>query len=129
MDKLPQELVNHVVSFCERYPDQQQWSAARDQYYMQGNLPSQFPRLAILSRHWKEAIEIITFRNLSIKSNELDTLYSMVTGNRRKYLTKIEYEVLLPEYSEDSCTQEKSRYKQRVTDEVFTKGIYDLFKL
>ncbi|KAF1937389.1 hypothetical protein EJ02DRAFT_437906 [Clathrospora elynae] len=127
MDNLPQELINRIVWFTERYPGQDKWYPAIGQSFGLAELPSQFPRLAILNRLWKEAVETITFRHLGIKSDDLDTLQSIVTGNRRKYLAKISYTVLLPEYSYEACARVESRDEQRLNDEAFTKGIYDLF--
>ncbi|KAF1947370.1 hypothetical protein EJ02DRAFT_440227 [Clathrospora elynae] len=104
--------------FAERYPSQDEFLPAIEQSSGPKDPPSQFPRLAILNRAWKEAVEKITFRELKIKSNELDTLQSTITGNRRKHLTNISFTVLLPEYSDE-----------RLNDEAFTKGICDLFTI
>ncbi|KAH7396141.1 hypothetical protein BKA66DRAFT_566646 [Pyrenochaeta sp. MPI-SDFR-AT-0127] len=127
MDTLPQELINRIVWFAERYPGQDKWYPAIGQFFDLTEPPSQFPRLAGLNSRWKEAVEAITFRNLGIKTNELDTLQSIVTGNRLKYLAKISFTVLLPEYSDEACAREESEDEQRHNDEAFTKGICDLF--
>jgi hypothetical protein len=83
MEKLPQELINRIVSFAERYPGQEKWYPAIGQSFRLTGSPSisQFPRLASLNRRWKEATEAITFRQLGIESDDLDTLQSIVTGN------------------------------------------------
>jgi hypothetical protein len=127
MDTLPQELINRTVWFAERYPDQDEWFPAIGQSFRLTESPSQFPRLAGLNHLWKEAIESITFRHLEIKSNDLDTFQSIVMGNRRRYLAKLSYTVLLPEYSDEACAREESRDEQRLNNEAFTKGIYDLY--
>jgi hypothetical protein len=125
MDKLPQELVNRIVWFAERYPGQDQWFPAIGQY--SGESPSEFPRLAGLNHVWKEAVETITFHSLKIRSNELDTLQSIITKNRRKYLSRINFTALLPEYSYEACGRTESRVEQHLNDKAFTKGISDLF--
>ena len=129
MDNLPQELINRIVWFAERYPGQDKWYPAIEQSFGLTESPSQFPRLANLNHLWKEAVETITFRHLVIKSDELDTFQSIVTGNRRKYLAKISFTVLLPEYSYEACACVESRDEQRLNDEAFTKGICDLFAI
>tara|TARA_R110002003_G_scaffold45_20_gene3655 strand:- start:14001 stop:15425 length:1425 start_codon:yes stop_codon:yes gene_type:complete len=73
--------------------------------------------------------EAITFRQLGIESDDLDTLQSIVTGNRRKYLAKISFTALLPEYSDEACAQEETRDEQQANYEAFTQGINDLFAI
>jgi hypothetical protein len=125
MENLPQELVNRIVWFSERYPDQDAWCPAIGQSY-QGQ-PSAFPRLAGLDRRWKEAIETITFRHLVIKSNELDSLQSIVRGSRRKALRKIGFKPLLPAYSDEACARDESQEDRDANDEAFSEGIRHLF--
>ena len=95
MDKLPQELINRIVWSAKRYPDQA-WLLAIGQH--SGRSQSEFPRLANLNRAWKEAIETVIIQSLKMKSDELETFNSIVTGHRRKYLSKISFTALLPEY-------------------------------
>jgi hypothetical protein len=127
MDNLPQELINRIVWFAERYPAQNKWYPSIAQAFNPKGPKSEFPRLAILNRHWKEAIETVTFHRLGIKSTELYLLQSIVTGNRRKYLTSIDFTAILPQYSEEACAHRESRAEQHANDEAFTKGICDLF--
>jgi hypothetical protein len=127
MNKLPQELIYRIVRFTERYPDQDKCDPNIGPCYKIAKPPSQFPRLAGLNRRWKEAVEKITFHHLTIKSHELDTFHSIVVSDRRKYLAKISFTVLLPEYSHEARARVESQDEQRLNDEAFTKGIYDLF--
>jgi hypothetical protein len=128
MENLPQELINRIVWFSERYPGQEKWKRlAIGQHFEPDGPPSQFPRLAILNRAWKEAVETITFRRLAIKSNELDSLRSIVTGNRRKYLVSVRFTAELPAYSEEAYEHKESRLEQYANNEAFTKSISDLF--
>ncbi|KAH9879248.1 hypothetical protein J1614_002687 [Plenodomus biglobosus] len=127
MDSLPQELINRIVWFAERYPDQDKWFPAIGQFFKSDGPPSQFPRLAGLNRVWKEAVEAVTFRQLGIKSDDLDSLQAIVTGNRRKHLTRLSFTALLPEYSEEACARKESRVEQHTNNEAFTKGICDFF--
>jgi hypothetical protein len=127
MDKLPQELINRIVWFAERYPDQEKWSSARGQSFQPDSLPSQFPRLAILNRTWKEAVETITFHHLCVESSDLESLQSVVTGNRRNCLSWINIRVELPTYSEEAYKHKESRLDRHANNESFTKTISDLF--
>ena len=127
MDKLPQELINRIVCFAERYPDQEQRASAIGQSFEPDGSPSQFPCLAILNRTWKEAVETITFHRLGIKSDELESLQSIVTGNRRNYLSWISFEAVLPTYPEEAYGHKESRLDQHANNEAFTKAISNLF--
>lgn len=127
MDSLPQELINRIVQFSERYPGQEKWYSAIQQSVGHAELPSQFPRLAGLNRMWKEAVETITFHRLAIKSSNFGTFQSIVTGNRRKWLTRINFTALLSKYSDEACARVESRNEQQLNDGVFTKGVCDLF--
>jgi hypothetical protein len=129
MDKLPQELINRIVWFAERYPGQEQCRPAIKQYPMPYSLPSQFSRLAILNRTWKEAAEFITFRHLHIRSDELESLQSIVTGNRRNYLSWISFKPELPTYPDEVYEHKESRLDRHTNNEAFTKTISDLFKV
>jgi hypothetical protein len=129
MDKLPPELINRVVLFAERYPDQEKRVSAIEQSFKPDGLPSQFPRLATLNRTWKEAVETITFRRLGVKSDELELFQSIVTGNRRNYLSWISFKAELPTYSEEAYEYKESRLDRHANNEAFTKTISDFFKM
>lgn len=128
MDKLPQELINRIVWFAERYPGQEKRRPAIRQSFKPNGPPSQFPRLAILNRAWKEAVETITFHHLGVKSDELESLQSIITGNRRKHLAWISFTAELPTYSEEAYAHKESRLEQHA-NEAFTKSIGDLFTI
>ncbi|KAF7510843.1 hypothetical protein GJ744_005943 [Endocarpon pusillum] len=125
MDNLPQELINRIVYYLERYEGQSQLPVLQQQ----SRGPSRFPPYATLCRHWKEAVELITFHSLRIKSDELVHFQAIVTGNRCKYLTHLNYRILLPEYSEEACGRVESDDEKWLNDEAFTRGIYNLFSV
>ncbi|PZC88980.1 hypothetical protein A1F95_10613 [Pyrenophora tritici-repentis] len=124
MDTLPQELINKIVLYLERYPGQEQAPILE-----QCGHHSKLPQYATISSHWKEAVEFVTFHRLHIKSHELSQLEAMVTGNRIKYLTRLSFEIILAEYSEESCGRVESTEEQQCNDEAFTQAIADLFSL
>lgn len=123
MDNLPQELINRMVYYLERYEGQSQLPVLQQQ----SREPSKFPPYATLSTPWKEAVERITFHSLRIKTDELGHFKAIVTGDRCKYLTNLSYTILLPEYSEEACSRVESDVEKRLNDESFSRGIYSLF--
>lgn len=128
MDTLPQELINKIVLYLERYPGQ-----AQAPILEQHGHHSELPPYATISSRWREAVEFVTFHRLFIKSHgkshELSQLEAMVTGNRAKYLKKLSFEIILPEYSEESCGNIESTEEQQCNNEAFTQAIADLFSL
>jgi hypothetical protein len=124
MDTLPQELINKIVLYLERYPDQAQVLMIR-----QYGHHSELPPYTTISSPWIEAVEFVTFHRLSIKSHELSQLEAMVTGNRPKYLTRLSFEITPSEYSEESYGHVESTEEQQCNDEAFTQAIADLFSL
>jgi hypothetical protein len=124
MNNNPQELINRIVWFAERYPDEERHLAIGQS---KNKSPSQFPRLAILNHSWKEAVETITFHSLNITGDELENFSSIVTGHRRKQLSRLGFKALLPEYSYEACGRVESRAEQHLNNNAFAKGIYDLF--
>jgi hypothetical protein len=109
MDKLPQESICRIVLFTERCLDQKGWSATIGEPFGLAKSPSQCPRLAHLNGFFPEAVETTTFHDLLVKSDELDVLQAIATGNRRKNVPKIRFTVRLPEYSDEACARRESR--------------------
>lgn len=64
---------------------------------------SKLPLYAKISSQWREAVELVTFNHLLIKSHELSQLEAVMTGNRLGYLRRISFHITLPKYSEESC--------------------------
>ena len=90
MDKLPQELIDRIVWFAERYPGQERYFSTIEQS---------------------------------------PTLQSIVTGNRRNYLSWISFEPGLPTYSDEVYEHKESRLDRHTNNEAFTKTISDLFRV
>ena len=88
MDKLPQELIDRIVWFAERYPGQERYFSTIEQS---------------------------------------PTLQSIVTGNRRNYLSWISLEPGLPTYSDEVYKHKESRLDRHTNNETFTITISDLF--
>ncbi|KND93496.1 hypothetical protein TOPH_01974 [Tolypocladium ophioglossoides CBS 100239] len=87
------------------------------------------PALATVSRQWQMAIERQTFRNICLRSTDLDRFQEIVQSSRRRYVNKIDYLIILPAYGdEERCRFEREDTRQ-ANDEVFTAAIHRLFHL
>ena len=72
---------------------------------------------------------MITFRNLKINSEELDTFRSIMTGNRRNSLSWLRYQMVLPEYPEEACVRLESEDERHANNESFTRSISNLWSV
>jgi hypothetical protein len=102
---LPPEIVNKVVFYLERYTIQQGVPTIQQQ----SPEPSELSPYVTISKQWKEAIELITFHQLRIRSDELNQFRVIVTHHRRKYLRRLSYEMLLIDYSEEKSRQVEAK--------------------
>ncbi|KAL1794556.1 hypothetical protein ACET3X_006372 [Alternaria dauci] len=127
MDSLPQEIINRMVMFLDRYPELEGVPNISQQR-LAGNFKSSvLPPFATISTQWKEAVEFITFHRLEIRSDNLGELRTIVTGNRCKYLRNLNYRILLPEYPEEQGNRAESSEEQQANNTVFTHSIAELF--
>lgn len=126
MDVLPQELINRIALYLDRYEDHPLQLPAIDQ---QESGPSKLLTYATLSSRWREAVEAIIFHRLRISSHDLRQFQTMMTGNRRNYLKKLHFTVILPNYSRERCAHIESREEQQVNNECFTQAIVNLFTI
>lgn len=123
MNRLPQELVDHVASFIEREEDQSHIGLLQRK-----KLPSKLPPYATLSRTWQLAIEGRTFCNLRFKSTELPYVAQVVTGHRRGLIANIQYQVVLPDYPDHHCAKFETEKDQERNSQAFTYAIHVLFQ-
>jgi hypothetical protein len=122
---IPQEIINRMVWSLDRYPNQQ----SVPNIEQSGIGPSALPPYATISKQWKEAVEFVIFHRLSIRSGDLSQLQAIVTNNRCKYLRKLGYTIVLPEYSKEKGKSVKTKEEQQCCNETFTQGIIDLFSI
>ncbi|KAI0433144.1 hypothetical protein F5Y09DRAFT_98255 [Xylaria sp. FL1042] len=87
------------------------------------------PLLATISCQWKAAIERQTFREIRVRSDDLDRFRDIVHNGRRRYVTKLEYAVILPPYDDDKRGRFEREDDRRANDEAFTTAIHGLFSL
>lgn len=122
MDQLSQEIINLIATFIERHPDQPgvpSWERTV--------LPSNLPQYAAISPAWKHAIERITFRTITLKNTEIQAFDAIFRKDRRRSLTKIMLDVVLPTYDDKSCGRFEREADRHANDEAFTQAIEKLF--
>lgn len=125
MDRLPQEIINRMVTFLDRYPQREGVSNILQQRLVVNS--SALPPYATISKQWKEAVEFITFHRLDITSADLGELQTIVTRNRCKYLRKLSYSILLPTYSTEQSNRVEAQKEDQNNNKVFTESISNLF--
>ncbi|PVH92330.1 hypothetical protein DM02DRAFT_663044 [Periconia macrospinosa] len=119
MDTLPQELINRIALQLERCSDQPQVPLLMQECTEDSN--------ATLSEPWKDAVEFINFHSLRVRSDQLRDFQIKVTGNRRSYLRRLIYSVVLPEYPKEVYAQIETVQEQQANNEALTRAISDLF--
>ena len=125
MDNLPQELTNRIALQLERCPDQPQVPLLLQDCVGDSKLPP----YATLSRKWRDAVEFITFHTLRVRSDQLDDFRRRLTGNRRSYLRRLIYIVVLPEYPKEVYNRVETTQEQQENSKAFTQAISDLFSI
>ena len=84
---------------------------------------SALPPLATVSRKWQHAIEKRTFREVTVRSDEIDRFRATCTGYRRHWVTFLRYNVVLPTYSDQACARFERASDKAANDEAFTRAI------
>ncbi|MCJ1348483.1 hypothetical protein MMC31_006715, partial [Peltigera leucophlebia] len=88
------------------------------------------PLLSTVSRTWQAAIERHTMRAIHLRSNDLPafaTVFSL--GHRRLALAQLDYDAILPSYSDHQCARFETDRDKRLNNEALTAAIHDLFSL
>lgn len=124
MDQLPQEIIDCIANHLERRPDQNQipvWEREK--------LPSNLPPYATLSHAWKHSIERRTFQKQFLKSSDLDDFDTIFTGDRRRKLTELIFEVVLPTYDDQACGKFEHPEDKKKNDKVFSHAVRKFFSI
>ncbi|KAI0813761.1 hypothetical protein GGR55DRAFT_544680 [Xylaria sp. FL0064] len=87
------------------------------------------PLLATISRQWQAAVERQTFSEIRVKSTDLDRFQDIVQNHRRRYVTKINYVVVLPAYDDDERCSFERKDDRQANNKVFTAAVHRLFSL
>ena len=119
---LSQEIISHIASYLQRWEHEDRaGTSERGQPLL--------PVHATISRSWQYAIESQTFREITIKSTEIENLSRIVVNHRRKLLRRLQLNVVLPTYTDKACAKFETEKDKQSNNQVFTKAIKDLLDL
>ncbi|EON63416.1 hypothetical protein W97_02643 [Coniosporium apollinis CBS 100218] len=91
--------------------------------------PSDFIEYVSVSRQWQFAIERYTFRSLRLKSDDYDFFTRVCSDSHRAAaIAELEYDVILPAYSDEQCAKFESEKDEKANNEAFTNAIKRLFE-
>ncbi|KAL8730717.1 MAG: hypothetical protein Q9166_003909 [cf. Caloplaca sp. 2 TL-2023] len=123
MDRLPQELVNHIASFVEREDDQSDAGLL-----LRKKMVSKLPPYATLSHKWQLAIESRTFHTLHMTSLELAYFSQVLTAQRRSFLSYLTYDIVLPTYEDHQCAKFETKQDIERNSQAFTYALHALLQ-
>jgi hypothetical protein len=109
MNRLPQEIYDEIAAWDSK--------------------PSNLTDLATISRPWQMAVERITFRQIYLKSSDLDRFERIVRGRRRGFLGVILYSIVLPTHSEAVHGRREAKGHHQANYEAFLSAIHCLFSI
>lgn len=87
------------------------------------------PLYATVSQRWRAHFEQRTFRNIRLKSSNLEYFSQIATGARRRAICSLGYEVVLPIYSSNASAKFETLKQQKANDKIFSDAIHGLFRL
>ena len=119
---LSQEIINLVASYLQRWEHE-------DRAPLSERGRALLPAYATISQSWQYAIEGQTFREVAVKSTEIDDLSRIVVNHRRKLVRRLELNVILPTYTDKACAKFETEKDKESNNQVFTKAIKDLLAL
>ena len=119
---LSQEIITLVASYLQRWEQED-----RANILERGR--ALLPAYATISQSWQYAIEYQTFREIAVKSTEIENFSRIVVNHRRKQLRLLELNVILPTYTDKACAKFETEKDKQSNNQVFTKAIKDLLAL
>jgi hypothetical protein len=119
---LSQEIISLVASYLPRWEHE-------DRANISERGPALLPSYATISRSWQHVIECQTFRDITVKSIEIDHFSRIVANHRRKLLRRLELNVILPTYTDKACAKFETEQDKQSNNQVFTKAIKDFLAL
>ena len=123
MESLPREILDSIVELLQE-EDKLRYSPPRKG--KQG-----LHKYATVSRSWQLAVEYITFTNLTIKSTDLSFFTSLIRPgqeHRHDLLKEINFEVVLPLYSDEDRGRRENKLEKAANNEAFSTAIHSLFR-
>ena len=122
ISNLSQEIINIIASYLQRWEHEDGISISERGRAL-------LPAYSTISKSWQYAIEGQTFREIAVKSTEIDDLSHIVVNHRRKLLRRLELNVILPTYTDKACAKFETEKDKQSNNQVFTKAIKDLLAL
>lgn len=119
---LSQEIISLVVSYLPRWEHED-----RANILERGS--TLLPAYAAISRSWQDVIERQTFREIIVKSTEIDYFSRIMANRRRKIVSRLELNVILPTYTDKACAKYETEKDKQSNNRVFTNAIKDLLAL
>ena len=116
---LSQEIINLVALYLQRWEHENRANISERGRAL-------LPAYATISQSWQYAIEGQTFREIAVKSTEIDDFSRIVVNHRRKLLRRLELNVILPTYTDKACAKFETEKDKQSNNQVFTKAIKDL---
>lgn len=124
MDTISQEIIDRIV---------EQFVPEEPYYVDPENVPEKesLASYACISRRFQYAVERLTFKQIHIKSTELDTLkenFQEKGGLRRLFLKELWLTVILPEYEEKYYGRLEREPDQEANNATLTEAVTLLFE-
>ena len=122
---LPQELIDLVASYIQHWEHDNRtfdWHWGNDSRTM-------LPAYATISRAWQYAIERQTFHTIRLRSTELKDFCHLLVSHRWSLLKRLEFNVILPTYTEKACAKFETETDRQSNNKVFSKAVRDLLTL
>lgn len=122
MQKLPQEIVNTIVDCLYEISDSLD----------QDDAGPRVASLATVSRPWQHAIESHTLRHLRVKSPDLDKFASFLSSASTPRLSLVqilEFDVILPAYSDDVCGDYETDHDRTINSQVASQCVSALLEI
>ncbi|KAM5364055.1 hypothetical protein ACJZ2D_011672 [Fusarium nematophilum] len=119
MDKLPYALVSLIVS-CLLEDDEgtrKPWSK-----------PPPIAQYASISRAWQDAVERHTFSHVKVKSDDFSRFEAAFRhAHRRQAVSSINYEIVLPAYSQGRCWKFERPREHAENKAAFSRAVHAFF--
>ncbi|KAF5497561.1 hypothetical protein CGCS363_v007909 [Colletotrichum siamense] len=121
MNRLPQEIIDDVVW----------WLPVPKSIHRRNGLPASpiRPSIASVSEKFRHAVERLTFHELHIKTSELNRFDEILSGAgsyRRRFLTRLNVVVILPEYGGSKYPTWEFAVDREANNHAATAGMHQL---
>jgi hypothetical protein len=119
MDCLPLEIIANIALYLPKWLEDN--GSATD---------AQLARPASLSRKWQFSVEPAVFREIKLKSTELDafaSVFSTSQSHRRRLLKSLVFNIVLPIYSDDDCAMYETDWDRLANSKAASEAVTALF--